>query len=123
MTKREILEVMARGQMVERLIEGVSHQALDFDLYDLSQMIYEALLTQPEERIINLYNSNEMEFFILGIIKKQLFSSTSPYFTQIRKFRSLSQPFAPQMGFEAIDTGEMNDNRFFTEYEKITTNQ
>ena len=117
MTKSEILESMAKGKMVEKLIEGVSHQALDFDLSDLSQMIYEALLSQPEERIVNLYNSNALEFFIIGIIKKQLFSNTSPYFGQIRKFRLLTTRLGQHYQFEPDTTGEMNKNETFAFFE------
>lgn len=90
MTKDMIIEEMAKSRVVERAIEGMTHQALDYDLSDLSQMIYLALLEQPEGRITDLYENREIEFFIRGIIKKQAFSQTSPFYKTIRKFRDIT---------------------------------
>lgn len=90
MTKKEIIEVMGRNKMVETIIADMTHSHPDYDLQDLSQMIYEALLIQPEERIQDLWNNNEMQYFIIGIIKRQLFSQTSPYYLTIRKFRDIT---------------------------------
>lgn len=59
---------------------------MDYDLQDLSQMIYEALLEQPEDRVQDLWANNEMEYFVLGIIRRQVFSTTSPYYTIIKRF-------------------------------------
>ena len=90
MTKSEIIGMMAKSRMVEKSIENMTHQHLDYDLQDLSQMIYEALLEQPEERIQDLWESNEMQYFVLGIIKRQVFSTTSPYYITIKKFNAIT---------------------------------
>ena len=76
--------------MKQSLLIWLTHSHPDYDLQDLSQMIYEALLIQPEERIQDLWNNNEMQYFIIGIIKRQLFSQTSPYYLTIRKFRDIT---------------------------------
>ena len=90
MTKGEIIGTMAKSRMVENLIESMTHQKLDYDLQDLAQMIYVALLEQPEERIQDLWANDEMQYFVLGIIKRQVFSSTSPYYITIKKFSSIT---------------------------------
>lgn len=90
MTKREIIGLMAESRMVERAIEYMTHQPMDYDLQDLSQMIYEALLEQPEDRIQELWASDEMLFFVKGIIKRQVFSTTSPYYITIKKFNAIT---------------------------------
>ena len=90
MTKSEIIGLMAKSRMVEFSIGGMTHQHLDYDLQDLSQMIYEALLEQPEERIQDLWANGEMQYFVLGIIKRQVFSTTSPYYITIKKFNAVT---------------------------------
>ena len=90
MTKNEIIEVMGKGRMVETILADMAYSQPEYDLQDLSQMIYVALLDQPEERIQDLWNNNEMQYFIIGIIKRQLFSQTSPYYLTIRKFRDIT---------------------------------
>ena len=90
MTKNEIIGVMGKSRMVETILADMAYSQPEYDLQDLSQMIYEALLIQPEERIQDLWNNNEMQYFIIGIIKRQLFSQTSPYYLTIRKFRDIT---------------------------------
>ena len=90
MTKNEIIEVMGKSRMVETILADMAYSQPEYDLQDLSQMIYVALLDQPEERIQDLWNNNEMQYFIIGIIKRQLFSQTSPYYLTIRKFRDIT---------------------------------
>lgn len=102
MKKQEIIEKIARARLVESTIESMTHQPLDYDLEDLSQMIYLALLEQPDERIEDLYRNNEMQFFIGGIVKRQAFSQTSPYYLQIRKFNDMTD----ELGFDT----EMKSN-------------
>ena len=86
MSKSDIIGLMAKDRLVEECIEKMVHHPMDYDLQDLSQMIYEALLEQPEDRVQDLWTNNEMEYFVLGIIRRQVFSTTSPYYTIIKRF-------------------------------------
>lgn len=90
MTKNEIIEKVAKSRLVEKTIEGLTHQELDFDLADLSQMIYEALLSQPEERVQDLWNNDEIQYFIIGIVRNQAFSNTSKYYYTIKRFKAIT---------------------------------
>ena len=90
MTKSEIIGMMAKSRMVEKSIENMTHQHLDYDLQDLAQMIYVALLEQPEERVQDLWANDEMQYFVLGIIKRQAFSTTSPYYITIKRFSAIT---------------------------------
>lgn len=90
MTKNEIIEQVAKSRLVENTIESMTHQEMDYDLCDLSQMIYEALLNQPEDRVVDLWNNNEMPYFIIGIVRNQAFSNTSKFYYTIKKFRAMT---------------------------------
>ena len=90
MTKNEIIESVAKSRLVEQTIEGLTHQELDYDLADLAQMIYEALLNQPEERVQDLWNNNEMTYFIIGIVRNQAFSNTHRFYYTIKRFKVIT---------------------------------
>lgn len=85
MTKREVVEILASEQRVENLVRNICKVARS-DLDDLSQMIYLALLEYDEERLVCIYESNQINFFLARIIKNQFFSKTSQYFKDYRKF-------------------------------------
>ena len=100
---------MAESRMVEHLIESMAHQPLDYDLQDLAQMIYVALLEQPEERVQDLWANEEMQYFVLGIIKRQLYSVTSPYYITIKKFSAITDDI--NECFEIDDTFKNTHDR------------
>lgn len=85
--KTEIIEEIARGRMVETMIENIAHQTLSADLKDLSQMVYVILLEYEESKLQDLYVNNQMSFFLARIIINQYRSSSSPFYTIFRKFR------------------------------------
>lgn len=90
MTVAEIIEELAGDRVVERIIENVAHRQLNRDTQDLAQMIYLALLTYDEAKIIDLYENEELNYFIVAIVRNQYNSATSPYYQQIKKFGAIT---------------------------------
>lgn len=86
-TKSEIVETLARERVVESMIENIAHQHLSADLKDLSQMVYIILLEYDEEKLQDLWENNQMQFFLARIIINQYRSSNSPFHAIFRKFR------------------------------------
>lgn len=85
MTKRELIDSIARERVVERLVTNVCrrhHRAIP----DLVQMVYEALLNYDEEKLMRIHRRGALNFFIVRIIENLYFSRTSPYYRQIRRF-------------------------------------
>lgn len=80
MTKTQIVNELAKGKVVEKLIA----KKTDEHIYDLAQDIYLDLLEKPEEKLIELYNNNELIYFISAMIRNQVFSSTSNYYRQYK---------------------------------------
>lgn len=70
------------------MVENIARQPLSADLKDLSQMVYLALLEYDEARLQDLWEKNQINFFLARIITNQYHSSLSPYYMTIRKFRS-----------------------------------
>ncbi len=57
---------------------------------DLIQEVILIILEYDKEKIEQLYASNQMNFFLVRVIKSQYNSITSPFYKQYRKFSALS---------------------------------
>lgn len=80
MTRYEIVETLARQQRVETFIRNVARTSrLAPDLQDLAQMVYLALLTYDEDKIVDLWESDAIDFFIARVILNQYRSRDSPW--------------------------------------------
>lgn len=82
MTKYEIIDKLARQNEIEKIVYkmvGTSKNPLDAPK-DLIQDIYIILLEKDPQVIEDLYNSNELGFYILRVCRNQLFSVNSRYF-------------------------------------------
>lgn len=87
MTKTDIVAQMAKDRMVEAMVENIAHQSMNADLMDLCQMVYVIILECEEDKVIDLWEHKQMQYFIARVIINQYRSSNSPYYTLIRKFR------------------------------------
>lgn len=92
MTKYEIVEALAREGRVETMVQNIAHAPLGDDLKDLAQMVYLALLEYGDDKIADLWDNRQIDFFIARVIINQFRTRHSPYHDLIRKFRSLSDP-------------------------------
>lgn len=88
MTKYEIIDIIAREHLVERVVNKLlSSSKNPFDCpEDLIQDIYLLLLQKDEDLIVNLYNKGELGFYLLKVARNQLLSTNSPYYTKYIKF-------------------------------------
>ena len=88
MTKYEIIDELSRSNTVEKIIFKLLPCSKNpFDCpEDLIQDIYLLLLQKDDDLIINLYNKDELGFYLLKIARNQLLSKNSPYYTKYIKF-------------------------------------
>lgn len=92
MTKYEIIDELSKNATVEKIVNKlVSSSKNRFDFPDdLIQDIYVLLLEKDEDLIVNLYNKGELGFYLLKVVRNQLLSKNSPYYTKYIKFRAYS---------------------------------
>ena len=92
MTKYDVLDVIAKEHLVERIVNKLlSSSKNPFDCpEDLIQDIYLLLLQKDDDLIVNLYNKDEIGFYLLKIARNQLLSKNSPYYTKYIKFKAQS---------------------------------
>ena len=89
MTKSEIIGRLAKEKMVETIVSNIAKTNSDI-LNDLSQNIYIDLLMKDEEKIVNLYETNQLRFFIVKMAKNNLFSKNSPFYKTFKKNANLT---------------------------------
>ena len=82
MTKIEVVDIIAREHLVERIVNKLlSSSKNPFDCpEDLIQEIYLLLLQKDDDLIVNLYNNGEIGFYLLKIARNQLLSVNSKYY-------------------------------------------
>ena len=92
MTKIEVVDIIAREHLVERIVNKLlSSSKNPFDCpEDLIQEIYLLLLQKDDDLIVNLYSKGEIGYYLLKIARNQLLSKNSSYYYTYIKFRSQS---------------------------------
>lgn len=100
MNKNGIIETLARDKVIETMAVNIAHSHMSQDLQDLVQMVYLVLLEYDEDKIVDLWEHNEMRFFIARIIVNQYRSKNSPFHINIRKFQELTENIS---GLDFID--------------------
>ena len=92
MTKYDVLDIIAREHLVDRIVTKLlSSSKNPFDCpEDLIQDVYLLLLQKDDNLIVNLYNKGEIGFYLLKIVRNQLLSKNSPYYTKYIKLRANS---------------------------------
>lgn len=89
MTKNEVVNIIAKERLVETIVSNIAKSSDDL-LNDLSQEIYLDLLQKDEDKIINLYETNQMRYFVVRMVTNNLFSKNSPYYQVFRKNANLT---------------------------------
>jgi len=92
MTKFEIVEQIAKERRVEEIVENITHSSSNPALKDLCQLVYLILLDYDEEKIIDLWENNQMSFFLAKVISRQYRSPRSKYYYLYRRFSAKSEP-------------------------------
>ena len=85
MREREIIEQLAAEKRVEAIAERVCKRPAAA-IVDLVQIVYLALLTMAPDKIIDLWEHGQINFFIVAILRNQFYSKKSPYWRQVREF-------------------------------------
>ena len=85
---KAIINELAKNKVIEKLVTNISPEDNPPDNQDLSQLIYLTLLEKPNSLIEDLYSKGELIFYVIRIITKNVYSTTSPYYRTIKKFKN-----------------------------------
>lgn len=98
MTRWEIVEKLAKEKRVEIMACNIAKSPMSPNLEDLCQMVYELLLTYDEAKIIDLWESGALGFFIARVLTTQYRSPRSTFYNLIRKFSAKSEEIDERTG-------------------------
>ena len=86
-SKETIIETLAAERRVEAMVENIAHHSLTADLKDLCQIVYMVLLEYDESKLRDLWENDQMNFFLARVIVNQYRSSNSPFHYTFRRFQ------------------------------------
>lgn len=101
--KETIIETLAKDKRVEALVENIAHHSLTADLKDLCQMVYLILLEYDESKLQDLWENEQINFFIARIILNQYRSSNSPFHAIFRKYQERSLSIGDGISIDSLD--------------------
>ena len=101
--KKTIIETLAKDKRVEALVENIAHHSLTADLKDLCQMVYLILLEYDESKLQDLWENDQINFFIARIILNQYRSSNSPFHAIFRKYQERSLSIGDGISINTLD--------------------
>ena len=84
MNKYKIIDEISKQKVVEEIVYNIGDRG-DEDLKDLIQDIYINLLEKEDDLIENLYNTNQLKYFIIRMVVNNIHSKNSPYYTKYKK--------------------------------------
>lgn len=85
MTKNDVIAIIAKERMVETIVSNIAKSSDDL-LNDLIQEIYLDLLQKDDAKIVKLYETNQIHYFITRIVINNIHSKNSPYWYKIKSF-------------------------------------
>lgn len=87
MTRGEIITQLKKENLVRKIINNTNKgQEQKYNMDDLEQDIWLELLTkQSEEKIVELYQKNQIHYFISRLVSNNLKSITSRYYYTYKK--------------------------------------
>ena len=83
---RGVVDELARGRVVEELVQNITRSRLTPELKDLCQMVYEIILGYDEDMIMDLWEHGQMRYFIARIVLNQYRSRNSPFHFTYRRY-------------------------------------
>lgn len=80
----DIVDEIARDRLVEKIVFRINRNESESDLKDLCQDIYIELLRKGD-KLVDLYNNNQLNFYIARMVLNNICSSTSPYYMKYKR--------------------------------------
>lgn len=91
MEKYEIVAELAQNKTIEEIVGNIAKNPQDDTLKDLAQMLYEDLLLKDEEKIVQLYEDGQLQYFITRMVLNSINSKTSRYYYLFGRFNNKIQ--------------------------------
>lgn len=80
----KIMTEVYEKKIIRNILENMRVSSTDID--DLEQEVYMILLDYDKDKIIEMYNKKQLNYFCVGIIRRQYNSKTSPFYKKYKKY-------------------------------------
>lgn len=87
MDKNEVIRIIAEERRVEQIVQNICKRTDMPELDDLAQMMYEILLRYDDRLILDLWEHEQINFFIVRIIKTMWESPRSTFNLIFKKYK------------------------------------
>lgn len=89
--KRDIVAAMATAGTLERMAARITRMPATTPVVkDLAQTVYLYLLEFPEDKLLDLHDCGQLDFFVARILINQWYGSRSSFRVAFRKFSALT---------------------------------
>lgn len=78
-TRTKILTDICNSGLVNKIANRYSSYIQEFNLDDFVQTIYLFLCDLPEEKLVELYNNKELDYYIIAIVRNQAINTKSKF--------------------------------------------
>lgn len=103
----DIINRLAKNKRVEQIVCNITHCSADNpNIKDLIQHVYLTLLEYDANKIVELDENGQINFFIVRIIINQYRSKNSTFYYMFRKF--LVQSTEISAGFDVVDINTLD---------------
>jgi len=92
MDRYQIVEALGRQRRVEHFVQIYARSEDPADREDLAQIVYLALLKMDEDKLRDLWDSGEIDFYLRRVIRTQLYGKRTDYDREVRSFARRSIP-------------------------------
>lgn len=91
---QQAVKEIAEARRVEDIVSHISHrrEPLPDDLKDLCQEVYLILLDYPKDKVVDMWECGDIDYFIVNVVMKQLRSDTSAFYYKYRKYNDKKLP-------------------------------
>lgn len=86
MDRNGIVDALGRERRVESFVQMYAGRPLDASLKDLSQIVYLILLTMDEDKLRDLWDTGDIDFFLRRVIRTQLYGKRTDYDRDCKRF-------------------------------------
>lgn len=109
MSRKEIIEQLAKDRVIENLAAKVCRGEQSFDLDDLAQDLYLDLMGKKEGKVEKMYGDGELDYYIYRMICNNVYSKTSPYYKKYKELRILTDDKENKGHLDKADGGGLPD--------------
>ena len=86
--KYDIIDELAKNNTIEEIINNIVQNPSEDTLKDLSQMLYEDLLLKDADKIVRMYDEEQLQFFLTRMVLNSVKSKTSRYYYLFKKYNN-----------------------------------